>query len=67
MTRDEALQLSVPFGKFKGQKLEKVLTSEPEYVTWLLSLDDIKSDRFKEALAALSETENAEAETPPAF
>jgi uncharacterized protein (DUF3820 family) len=38
MTPDQACQFEMPFGKYKGKTLEKIVTSDPagaEYLDWM--------------------------------
>lgn len=45
----DALETTMPYGKFKGQTLEHIAENNPRYLDWLIGTD-IKSPTLKKAV-----------------
>lgn len=57
MTRDQARQLALPFGKYKGEFIEDVFSEDEQYIDWLYDkLND--NDRLKQAIDILCYTKD---------
>lgn len=57
MTRDQARQLCLPFGKYRGEFIEDVFSEDEQYIDWLYDkLND--NDRLKQAIDILCYTKD---------
>jgi uncharacterized protein (DUF3820 family) len=50
---DRDLQVSLPFGKYKGLTLGQVLEENPAYLDWMSRECDLREGRFAEAFGAV--------------
>ena len=55
-------QREVPFGKYKGDKLENVLRNDQDYFRWLATKADIINPGLKEAISGLWEAHGPDAQ-----
>lgn len=49
MTDEEALSFKLPFGKYNGQTIKRVLQLDEDYIFWLIG-QEIRSEKLREAL-----------------
>lgn len=55
MTIQEALSVTVNFGKHKGKDLAQIAGEEVTYIGWLAGRDDIKTPKLADASKVLAE------------
>lgn len=69
MTFDQAKLQCVPFGKFKGQSIDKVASTSRGlmYLDWMMSLKDLREGPFKDALNTYMRDEGIQKEVQQAM